>query len=79
MRWHLIGSFNSKSKKELNLQKFLEPISKIRLGFRARRETVKKRSIHVVCEHFERFRNAAMGTQIVFEIGFRVRKTPHLF
>jgi hypothetical protein len=40
----------------------LEPISKIRLGFRARRETEKKRSIHVVCEHFEPFRNAAMGT-----------------
>ena len=40
----------------------LEPISKIRLGFRARRETVKKRSIHVVCEHFEPLRNAAMGT-----------------
>ncbi len=31
-------------------------------GFRARRETVKKRNIHVVCEHFEPFRNAAMGT-----------------
>ena len=40
----------------------LEPISKIRLVFRARRETVKKRSIHVVCEHFEPFRNTAMGT-----------------
>jgi hypothetical protein len=40
----------------------LELISKIRLVFRARRETVKKRSIHVVCEHFEPFRNAAMGT-----------------
>jgi len=42
----------------------LEPISKIRLGFRARRETVKKRSIHahVVCEHFEPFCNTAMGT-----------------
>ena len=38
-----------------------EPISKIRLGFRARHETVKKRSIHVVCEHFEPVRNAAMG------------------
>jgi hypothetical protein len=44
------------------LKKVLEPISKIRLEFRARRETVKKRSIHVVCEHFEPFRNAAMGT-----------------
>ena len=31
---------------------YLEPISKIRLGFRARREAVKKRSIHVVCEYF---------------------------
>jgi len=40
---------------------------------------VNKRSIHAVCEHFEPFRNAAMDTQIVFEIGFRVRKTPHLF
>ncbi len=40
----------------------LEPISKIRLVFRARRETVKKRSIHLVCEHFEPFRNTAMGT-----------------
>ncbi len=44
------------------LKKRHEPISKIKLGFRARRETVKKRSIHVVCEHFESFRNAAMGT-----------------
>jgi len=33
-------------------------------GFRARRETVIKRSIHVVCEHFEPFRNTAMGTYI---------------
>jgi len=41
---------------------YLEPISKIRLEFRARRGTVKKRSIHVVCEHFELFRNTAMGT-----------------
>jgi len=41
---------------------YKEPISKIKLGFRARRETVKKRSIHVVCEHFEPVRNAAMGT-----------------
>jgi hypothetical protein len=40
----------------------LEPISIIRLEFRARRGTVKKRSIHVVCEHFEPFHNAAMGT-----------------
>jgi hypothetical protein len=40
----------------------LEPISKIRSEFRARRGTVKKRSIHVVCEHFEPFHNAAMGT-----------------
>ena len=39
----------------------LEPISKIRLEVRARRETVKERSIHVVCEHFEPFRNAAHG------------------
>jgi hypothetical protein len=26
------------------------------------RETVKKRNIHVVCEHFEPVRNTAMGT-----------------
>ena len=55
--------------KSYGIFKNVEPISKIRLGFRARRETVKKRSIHVVCEHFEPFRNAAMGTEIVFEIG----------
>jgi hypothetical protein len=36
---------------------------------RRERETVKKRSIHEVCEHFEPFRNTAMGTYIVFEIG----------
>jgi hypothetical protein len=42
--------------------KLIELISKIRLEVRARRETVKKRRIHVVCEHFEPFRNAAMGT-----------------
>ena len=30
---------------------------------------MKKRSIHVVCEHFEPFHNAAMDTKIVFEIG----------
>jgi phosphoglycerol transferase MdoB-like AlkP superfamily enzyme len=41
---------------------YIEPISKIRLGFRARRETVKKRSIHAVCEHFEPFHNTAMDT-----------------
>jgi hypothetical protein len=40
----------------------LEPISKIRLGFRARRGTMKKPSIHVVCEYFEPFHNTAMGT-----------------
>jgi hypothetical protein len=51
---------NIKSPQQFNL--LLEPISKIRLVFRARRETVKKRSIHVVCEHFEPFRNTAMGT-----------------
>jgi hypothetical protein len=35
-----------------------------KIGFRARREAVIKRSIqaHVVCEHFEPFRNTAMGT-----------------
>jgi len=33
-----------------------------KIEFRARRERVKKRSIQVVCEHFEPFRNAAMGT-----------------
>ena len=42
--------------------KLLEPILKIRLVFRARRETLKKRSIHLVCEYFEPFRNTAMGT-----------------
>jgi hypothetical protein len=47
---------------EENSSMCLELISKIRLVFRARRETMKKRSIHVVCEHFEPFRNAAMGT-----------------
>jgi len=46
----------------LNIGRTLEPISKIRLGFRARREMVKKRSIQVVCEHFEPFHNTAMGT-----------------
>ena len=30
---------------------------------------VKKRSIHVVCEHFEPFHNAAMGIQTIFEVG----------
>jgi len=40
---------------------YIEPVSKIRLVFRARRETVKKQSIHVVCEHFEPFRNTALG------------------
>ena len=40
---------------------YIEPTSKIRLVFRVRRETVKKRSIHVVCEHFEPFRNTALG------------------
>jgi hypothetical protein len=35
----------------------------------ARRETGKKRSIHVVCEHFEPFCNAARGVYIYFEIG----------
>jgi len=49
--------------------KLIEPISKIRLEFRARRGSVKKRSIHAVCEHFEPFHNAAMDTKIVFEIG----------
>jgi hypothetical protein len=41
---------------------YIESISKIRLGFIARREVVRKRSIHVVCEHFEPLRNTAMGT-----------------
>ena len=49
---------------------YLEPISKIRLEFRARRGSVKKRSIHVVCEHFEPLHNAVMDTKIVFEIGY---------
>ena len=30
---------------------------------------MKKRSIHLVCEHFESLYNAAMDTKIVFEIG----------
>jgi dienelactone hydrolase len=36
----------------------------------ARRETGQKRSIHVVCEHFEPFCNAARGVWICCEIGF---------
>jgi len=32
------------------------------IEFRERRGSVKKRSIHVVCEHFELFHNVAMGT-----------------
>jgi hypothetical protein len=40
----------------------LEPISKKGSGFLARREVVKKRSIHAVCEHFEPIRNTARGT-----------------
>jgi len=55
-----------KSKNDPNQQSslisYLNLSKKIRLVFRARRETVKKRSIHVVCEHFEPFRNTAMGT-----------------
>ena len=35
----------------------------------ARRWAAKKRSIHVVCEHFELLSNTARGTQIYFEIG----------
>jgi len=49
---------------------YLEPVSKIKLEFRARRGTVKKRSIHAVGEHFEPFHNAAMDTMIVFEVGY---------
>ena len=37
----------------------------------ARRWAAKKRSIHLVCEHFELFSNAARGTQMYFEIGYR--------
>ena len=55
--------------KNIKLKMYLEPISKIRLEFRTRRGSVKKRSIHVVCEYFEAFHNAAMDTKIVFEIG----------
>jgi len=51
----------------------LEPISKIRLVFRARRETVKKRSIHVVCEHFESFRNTAHGRLDCFRDRFMLQ------
>ena len=52
-----------------NFSVYLEPVSKIRLEFRARRGSVKKRSIHVVCEDIEPFHNAAMDTKMVFEIG----------
>jgi hypothetical protein len=41
--------------------KTLERISKLRLGFLAKREPAKKRSIHEVCEHFESAHNAARG------------------
>ena len=34
---------------------------KIKIRLLARRGTTKKRSIHVVCEHFELFRNTARG------------------
>ena len=56
---------------------YLEPFSKIRLEFRARRGSVKKWSIHVVCEHFEPFHNAAMDTKIVFEIGSNLAVDSH--
>jgi hypothetical protein len=49
-------------KQQSSLTSYLNLSKKIRLVFRARRETVKKRSIHVVCEHFEPLRNTAMGT-----------------
>jgi hypothetical protein len=42
----------------------------------ARRWAAKKRSLHVVCEHFELFSNAARGTQIYFELGFIFRLKP---
>jgi hypothetical protein len=35
-----------------------------------RRKAVKKQSIHLVCEHFEPFRNTAVGTKIFFEIDY---------
>jgi len=35
---------------------------------------VKKQSIHVVCEHFEPFHNAAMDAKIVFEIGSTIKR-----
>ena len=41
----------------------------------ARRESVKKRSIHVVCEHFELVRNAAMGTLDCFLRYFLIEHT----
>ena len=58
---------NIGSTKEYN--RALEPITKKRLGLLARPEAGKKRSKHVVCEHFELLRNAARGTYIFFEIG----------
>jgi len=45
-----------------NQIKYIEPILKLRLGFRARREALRKRSIHKICEYFEPFLNGAMGT-----------------
>ena len=41
-----------------------ERISKLRLVFLARREPVKKRSIHVVCEHFEPAHDAPTDKKI---------------
>ena len=44
-----------------NSARALEAISKIRLGFLARHEGARKRSVHVVREHFEPLRNTARG------------------
>lgn len=53
-----------KTKRELRneTRPELERISKKGSGFRSRLATAKKRSIHVVCEHFLALRNADMGT-----------------
>ena len=42
----------------------LEPISKLRLRFLARRETARTWSIHVVCEHFEPIHNSPIYDRI---------------
>jgi hypothetical protein len=37
-----------------------------KLMYASRRGSAQKRSIHVVCEHFEPARNAALGTETHF-------------